>query len=210
MQDAVNSMKTRARKFLKARVPNLTEEEAKKICREEYSWPQRYLEGRAEQLIPEVRSAINEYLLKEFVVGVPTIRGIVFIGDIGLGKSTLMGMMGRWMARTFYNKQLYITAAEYNEAIFKDELLKYKAEKVDLLFLDQVAVGAVPNFAASKITELIDARYADCRTTYVALNMTITDMKKIDSLVWMADRMDDRAWMAHHITMNGKSLRERK
>jgi DNA replication protein DnaC len=208
LEESASSMKNAAVHFLKSRRNSLTLEESKDIMRREYKWPQRYLDGDRNQLCHETGVQIQEYIEEEFFKGPPHTKGIVFVGQLGVGKSTLMGLLGIWIARNYTNRQLYLPADSYVDAIFQDEIMVNAAKTADFLFVDQLAAGYTPDFIATKLNELIEARYANYRTTFVALNMTIGDMKKMPGFLWTADRLNDKTWMLH-LTMHGKSLRER-
>ncbi len=130
-------------------------------------------------------------------------KGLYIYGGVGTGKSTLLGLIGLHFAMHYQARQMYVPVAhlmpiflgKQGEYGMSRNLTESMMMNVPILFLDDLASGVSNEYLTSKLTEIVECRYANNRLTFVTSNYALSTLAMIAGYERIASRLHDSAWM---------------
>jgi DNA replication protein DnaC len=146
--------------------------------------------------------------------------GLFLCGSFGVGKTSILSYLiqkvysfGSWdqyedIWRRNYSIQ-YCTVSKLFNLMFRkeeDELKKYQI--YDFLVLDEFGREYDHDFPLSRFEELIDYRYGNMKTTCIATNLTIENLKGLNEYAHILSRFSDRSWIKT-IQISGEDQRKK-
>ena len=174
----------------------------------EGGWYLRYLQDSSWKDVEQMK-AIQAILKAEFVTK-KTYRGMFIYGNIGVGKTSLLNLISRYLVRNFEGWLLYMPATVLFTKLIKgsDQELS-DIQKCTFLFIDDLGKEYDTDFPLSRFSELIEYRWANMKPTFFSSNLDMETIRKKVGYEHIADRMNDSNWMIHHFYA-GKTKRKRK
>lgn len=155
----------------------------------------------------KVLSACQRYA-KEF--GADTGRGMIFIGELGNGKTHLGCAVLRELSLAGY-RAIYTTEkavglrmkASYRSRNESELDILNAYTTPDVLFVDEVGLSTGSDHDAGLLNTILTERYAESRATIIATNLTAEGLKS-----WIGERATDRLRQTSSVYLfNWKSFR---
>jgi DNA replication protein DnaC len=136
-----------------------------------------------------VREEIEQYL-GALAENVETGRGLILVGDVGVGKTMALSYMARRMLVENYGVWC-ARMAELVDAIADRESRKATVMRlisVQILMLDDFGTAEMQPWVLSTLDGVVDKRYSDEKPTLISTNMTRDKLLHDPNLRRMVDR----------------------
>lgn len=173
--------------------------------------PERYTDKSLENFIqfrqPDAFKTTSTFLQK-WDEAKKTGRGLIFVGDVGTGKTHLSFAVFNELVRRGV-KGLAVTVPD-----LMDELRPRSEEKqieqlealktVDILLLDDLGAQRNTPWVTERLFIIINARYNNLKPTIITSNSRLEELDKVDGWRRIVDRISE---MCRPVKMDGPSFR---
>jgi hypothetical protein len=155
-------------------------------------------------------STVLPILKQEFFTAVDHVpRGLLIMGNIGVGKTSLLALIARYLVKQWNCCPRYISTSELFNLYFEREYeLVNSLMKAQILFLDDIGRSYTADFPVSKFETFIEYRYAHLLPTFISSDMKLEDLRAKQGYERIADRLNDKKWLIH-LELAGRSRRVR-
>ncbi len=162
-------------------------------------WSSLYLQGNSDFLNENVKKSIDSYLNKNLK------QGLFVTGQLGTGKSTLIGLIAIWKRLNLMQLIYYTTASTLFDLLIKseDNNIRYK----QFLCIDDLGRQYNTEYGVSKFNELIEYRYSNNLTTFLTSNLSVEDLKKTAGFERLSDILSDKKFI-YEFNLLGNSKRQ--
>jgi hypothetical protein len=140
----------------------------------------------------------------------PNPRGLFLSGGIGVGKTSTLCLIAKWLTKHFNSIPKFISTGMLFDMYFEKKYDKVnELMNATVLFLDDLGREYPADFPLMKFENFMEYRYGNLLPTFISSNISIEDLRKRPGFERIADRIVDVKWMAH-IVYAGKSKRHSK
>jgi len=130
----------------------------------------RYQTADPERIRP--RADVEEWL-RDVPDHLKTGRGLLMAGDVGVGKTMILGYLGKQLLQQnvgVWKVHMPTFIEEVNDRSLRKGLVE-RAIKVDVLMLDDFGSGDMPPWVLGIIEGIVEHRYAHCKPMIVTTNL---------------------------------------
>lgn len=165
----------------------------------QFNFPKFHLQASEWKEVAQ-RDMIIGFIKKELTCA--KFRGFFLYGGVGTGKTSLLTLIAKGLISGYFAYPMYSTASDAIKMAISDSEQWKRLCRSHMLFLDDLGSEHTSDYANATITELIDARYREGLTTFIASNL------RADAHIpRIASRLHDTNWIIQ-IGLVGKDRRK--